>query len=163
MVDTCQSPVRPASRLFWAFALAAPLLGSTVPALAQVADVTAPDSQGDFTTLEIPGARGTYPQRFWLVVDRDPRGLWCRDARGRALIALRRGAVVETAGARGPLLLSQGKPYLQVKIKSMDILHDARHRERGLSTSCVVRANSAFLAPINPDSLEAIFPKPLTP
>lgn len=144
-------------------AWAAPLLGCTFPAHAQVAEVVAPTPQGDFTTVEIPGARGTYRQRFWLVVDRDPRGLWCRDARGRDLIALRRGAVVETAEATQPLMIDQNKPYLKVKIKPTDLLHDARHRGRGHATSCVVRANTSFLAPINPDSLEALFPKPLKP
>jgi hypothetical protein len=52
-------------------------------AQAQSGDVIRPGSDGDFRSIEIPGNRGSYPQRFWLVVDRDPRGLWCRDRQGR--------------------------------------------------------------------------------
>lgn len=139
--------------------LVLPALWGTAPgAWAQVADVARPDARGDFTTITFPGARGVVLQRFWLVVARDPRGLWCRDARGRALIALRQGAVVETAdrsaNPRSPLLFSQGKPYLRVRIKPVDILYDARQSAEGSAFTCLVRVNTAFLAPIHLDSME---------
>lgn len=139
--------------------LVLPALWGTIPGgWAQVADVARPDAQGDFTAITFPGARGLVLQRFWLVVDRDPRGLWCRDVRGRALVALRQGAVVETADrgadARAAPLFSQGKPFLRVRFKPVDILYDARLSAQGSGSTCLVRVNTAFLAPIHLDSME---------
>jgi len=131
---------------------------ASLAAWSQVADVVHPDPQGDFPSVMVDGPRGQYRQRFWLVVDRDPRGLWCRDAQGRALIALRRGAVVQT-DETSPVLFNQGKSYLRVRVKPVDVLYDARLRERGTATTCVVRANTSFLAPIHPDSLERVLGK----
>ncbi len=140
--------------------LASLLLAVTVlsqpVARAQVADVVRPDARGDYRSIRIAGPRGFTPQRFWLVVDRDPRGLLCRDRQGRAWIALRPGSVVQLAEPEQqtePALL-EGKATLLVAVKPIDILHDARFRERGKATNCRVRANSSFLAPIQADSLE---------
>ena len=136
-------------------------LGSS--AWAQVADVMTPDSRGDFRSPLVSGPRGAYPQRYWLVVDRDPQGLWCRDAFWRPAVALRSGAVLEL-DLRDPqqpsLLQHRGAPYLRVRVKPMDILVDARLGERGKELSCVVRANVNFLAPIHPDSLESVRLRP---
>jgi|GEM_PF-1269013 hypothetical protein len=125
-------------------------------AQAQSADVIRPGSDGDFRSIEIPGNRGSYPQRFWLVVDRDPRGLWCRDLSGRPSIALKYGSVIEsvdTSVTASPIMLSQGKTYLLVRVKPVDILYDARLHGRGSPSTCLVRANSSFLAPINSESM----------
>lgn len=129
---------------------------------AQTADVIRPNAQGDFATIMIPGARGAYPQRFWLVVDRDPRGLLCRDPHGRASIALRYGAIVELDQPDQQISpqLIQGKPYLRMAVKPVDLLYDVRLKGRGQSAVCSVRANSAFLAPIQPDSLERLRLRP---
>lgn len=135
--------------------LALTLLSPPV-AQAQVADVVRPDGQGDFQSIRIAGPRGSTPQRFWLVVDRDPRGLLCRDRQERAWITLRYGSVVQLAEPeqqKEPLLL-EGKPTLRVAVKPIDILHDVRFSERGKATACRVRANSSTLAPIQADSLE---------
>ena len=129
---------------------------------AQIADVVRPDEHGEFSSLWIAGARGSTPQRFWLVVDRDPRGLLCRDEQGRAWIALRYGSVVQLdqpERQRTPLL-TQGKPTLRLAVKAVDILYDARFRDRGKAAVCWVRANSAFLAPIQEDSLERALVRP---
>lgn len=135
------------------------LLFALPPSLAQVAEVVAADEQGDFRTLSIPAARGRYLQRFWLIVDQDPRGLLCRNSQGRALIALRRGAIVETASQeKEPLILQQTKPYLLVRVNGRDLLHDVRHRERGLPTTCRIRANSSFIAPVLEDALLELKP-----
>lgn len=139
-------------------------LGLLMPlnARAQIADVVRPDAQGEFSALRVPGPRGSTPQRFWLVVDRDPRGLACRDERGRAWISLRYGSVVQLDQPEqqtAPLLI-QGKPYLRLAIQPMAILHDVRFRERGKATACRVRANSSFLAPIQADSLEQALIRP---
>jgi len=126
-------------------------------AKAQSAEVIRPAADGDFRSIEIPGNRGSYRQRFWLVVDRDPRGLWCRDITGRPSIALKTGSVIETderSFPATPLQLREGKAYLHVQVKPVDILYDARLRGRGKPAICLVRANSSFIAPINPDSLK---------
>lgn len=123
---------------------------------AQVADVVRPDARGDFRSIRIAGPRGFTPQRFWLVVDRDPRGLLCRDRQGRAWVALRYGSVVQLVEPeqQPEPMRPEGKPTLLVAVKPIDILYDARFRERGKATVCRVRANSSFLAPIQADSLE---------
>ena len=125
-------------------------------ARAQVADVVRPDARGDFRSIRIAGPRGSTPQRFWLVVDRDPRGLLCRDRQGRAWIALRYGSVVQLVEPeqQNEPMRPEGKPTLLVAVKPIDILVDARFRERGKATVCRVRANSSFVAPIQTDSLE---------
>lgn len=144
----------------WGLALAPVQMVGSLAARSQVADVVHPDPQGDFPSVMVAGPRGQYQQRFWLVVDRDPRGLWCRDVQGRPLIALRRGAVVETGGA-SPVFFNLGKSYLRVRVKPVDVLYDGRLKGRGTATSCVVRANTSFLAPIHPDSLERVLKKQL--
>jgi hypothetical protein len=138
------------------------LLISPGAADAQVADVVRPDVQGDYTTIRIAGPRGSIPQRFWLVVDRDPRGLLCRDHQGRAWIALRYGSVLQLADPDQQLepLLIQGKPTLRVAVKPIDILFDSRFRDRGKGMACMVRANSLYLAPIQTDSLEQSLLRP---
>lgn len=122
---------------------------------AQVADVVLPDRQGDFPTLERPGARGLIRQRHWLVVDPDPAGLACRDAAGRASIALRPGAIVESEGGSQALRLVQGRPWLWVRVPPVAILRDNRLAERGTTARCWVRANRTYLAPILPEALRA--------
>ncbi len=85
-------------------------------ARAQVADVVRPDARGDYRSIRIAGPRGSTPQRFWLVVDRDPRGLLCRDRQGRAWIALRYGSVVQLVEPeqQNEPMRPEGKPTLLV-------------------------------------------------
>lgn len=129
---------------------------------AQIAEVVRPDAQGEFSSIRVRGARGSYAQRFWLVVDRDPRGLQCRDELGRARIALRYGSVVQLDQPEQQLtpLMIQGKPYLRLAVQPIAILHDARFRDRGQPAVCRARASSAFLAPIQMDSLEQSLIRP---
>jgi hypothetical protein len=122
---------------------------------AQGAEVVLPDRQGDFPTLERPGARGLIRQRHWLVVDPDPAGLACRDAAGRGSIALRPGAIVESEGGSQALRLVQGRPWLWVRVPPVAILRDNRLAERGTTARCWVRANRTYLAPILPEALQA--------
>lgn len=139
------------------------LLAQGGSAVAQIADVIRPDPRGDFRTLLIRGPRGTYPQRFWLVVDRDPGGLWCRDSSWRPVVALRLGAILEADLQESmlPALLNrQDVPYLRVRVKPLDILQDTRQGEPGKELSCAVRANMNFLAPIHPDSLGSVRLRP---
>ena len=44
--------------------------------------------------------------------------------------------------------------------RTMEIIHDVRQQERGQQVVCALRAHNAFLAPINPDSLEAVLLRP---
>lgn len=152
-----------APRIIQLWLLLVGLLAFSCSASAQVADVIRPDPRGDFRSLLIRGPRGGYAQRFWLVVDRDPRGLWCRDPVGRPLVALRPGAVLETDfqdPTLAPLLNRQGAVYVRLRVKPMDVLEDARVGERGKEFSCAVRANINYLAPIHPDSLESVRLRP---
>jgi len=63
---------------------------------AQIADVPLANANGDFISSRLPGNRTAYPQRQWLVVDRDPAGLNCRDERGQVVALLAYGAVVDS-------------------------------------------------------------------
>lgn len=139
------------------------LLALSGSASAQIADVIRPDRRGDFRSLLIGGPRGDSLQRYWLVVDRDPGGLWCRDPAWRVVAALRLGAVLEAdlQEPRLPALLNrQGVPYLRVRVKPMDILRDHGLVAQGKELRCAVRANMNFLAPIQPDSLGSVRLKP---
>jgi hypothetical protein len=123
---------------------------------AQVADVVKPAPDGDFPSISISGFRGIHPQRYWLVVDRDPRGLLCRDGQGHAHIALKYGSVIETdlsTSSASPLTFQQGKSYVRMHVQPMHFLFDARLRQRGTPTTCSVRANTSFIAPVNADSI----------
>lgn len=139
-------------------------LGLLPPVQAQVGDVVRPSASGDFVELQREGPRGPIPQRLWLVVDRDPAGLLCRDARGLPLLALRPGAVLEADSGPGlpsPLQLRSGRSYLRLRVKPVDILSDRRIASQGAqphgSTSlCHVRAHGAYLAPVLVESLQAL-------
>ncbi|MFN9545603.1 MAG: hypothetical protein ACK6AD_00820 [Cyanobacteriota bacterium] len=151
------APARSCLWPLWGLAAPALLVGSGQAGWCQVADVALPNGQGDFSSISVSGARGATPQQFWLVVDRDPRGLWCRDSRGQPLLSLRRGAVVETDPLGSSLLFRQDKPYLRLRVKPVDILLATRPPgERSLPPTCWVRANELFLAPIHPESLRSV-------
>ena len=138
------------------------LLGG--PLHAQTVDVPLPDELGNFQSSQAAGDRGPQEQRLWLVVDRDPRGLLCRDDLGRPSIALKYGTLVETAASAGgvsPLQMKGSGTWLRVKVKPVAVLYDARLRGRGGQALCLVRANSIYLAPVNADSLrQALQPSP---
>jgi hypothetical protein len=152
------SQTAPARSAATAFLLVSLNLQMASGAYAQVADVVKPASDGDFRSIKISGYRGSYSQRFWLVLDRDPRGLSCRDGQGRAYMTLKYGSLIETDLTEGvsPLAFLQGKSYLRIRIQPIDILHDARIRPQGTSTVCTIRANTSFIAPVNADSLGLI-------
>lgn len=147
------NPLQPASV---ACLLASLNLLVTSGAYAQIADVVKPGPDGDFPSISIMGFRGVYPQRYWLVVDRDPRGLLCRDGQGRAQIALKYGSVIETdlsPSSCSPLTFQQSKSHLRMRVQPIHLLFDARLIHRGTPTTCNVRANTSFIAPVNADSI----------
>ena len=52
------------------------------------------------------------------------------------------------------LLVLQGRPWLRVRVRPEAIQRDSRVNERGRRTSCWVRANRSYLAPILPYALQ---------
>jgi hypothetical protein len=129
-------------------------------ARAQVADVPAADRDGDFHSTRIAGHRGSYPQRQWLVVERDPGGLNCRDARGQVVAVLAYGAVVDSdlRGDDGEaILIVAGRPWLRLIAHPLDLREDLRPQELRLRPlACRVRAHARYVAPLNPDTLEPV-------
>jgi hypothetical protein len=116
-------------------------------AYGQVKDVPNYDRAGDFRSTRVPGNRGPYQHLLWLVIDRDPKGLNCRDFRGSVVASLTYGTVVRTSvntinddGIR----LIDGEAWLKVTASPGD------PRQRYV---CYIRANAAYIAPINPDTL----------
>jgi hypothetical protein len=149
-------PLRSASLGCWVASLNLVLASA---ATAQVPDVVKPAVDGDFPSISVSGFRGVHPQRYWLVVDRDPRGLLCRNEKGQALLALKYGSVIETdlsPSSPSPLSFQQGKSVVRVKVQPMHLLFDARLKQRGTSTTCTVRANTAFIAPVNGESIAVL-------
>ena len=45
-------------------------------------------------------------------------------------------------------------PAIRVLAKPIDLLYDTRLRGWGKPAQCSIRANSSFIAPINPDSMD---------
>lgn len=128
-----------------------------LPSFAQLADVAIPDEEGNFDSSFIQGARGFYPQKQWLVVDRGAGGLRCRDGQGSVLVALRYGSVIDTdlrSTSVNPIVVENGKPWLRVRVTPAD--YQADYRDQRLLNQpaiCRVRANVGYVAPINPDTL----------
>ncbi len=135
----------------------ATLIGLTLtlstPALAQMAEVPRPNGRGDFITARVLGNRGTYLQRQWVVVDADPNGLNCRDSSNRALVRLSYGAIIDSVprgGKSDAIRTWGGQPWLEVRVQLFDV--HKRLAERRDSYTCFVRANTRYIAPINPDT-----------
>lgn len=129
-------------------------------ALAQVADVTNANGDGDFLTTRIAGHRGPYPQRQWVVVDQDPGGLNCWDAKGHVVATLAYGAVVDSdlQGDDGEaILIVAGRPWLRLIAHPFDLRKDLRPEVLRLGPLvCRVRANAGYVAPLNPDTLDPV-------
>jgi hypothetical protein len=130
------------------------------PAFAQLADVVTPDEEGNFDSSSVQGARGFYPQKQWLVVDRGAGGLRCRDGNGTVLVGLRYGSVIDTdLSSKGvnPITSENGKPWLRVRVTPADFQADYRDRRfLNQPAICKVRAHVNYLAPINPDTLTTL-------
>jgi hypothetical protein len=127
---------------------------------AQIADVPLANANGDFLSSRLPGNRTAYPQRQWLVVDRDPAGLNCRDARGQVLALLAYGAVVDSdlkGDGTEAIVVMAGRPWLQLLAHPFDLRQDLRPQGQRLRpVACRVQANAAFIAPLNPDTLQPL-------
>jgi hypothetical protein len=125
---------------------------------AQIADVPLANADGDFLSTRLPGNRTAYPQRQWLVVERDPAGLNCRDERGQVVAVLAYGSVVDSdlkGDGTEAIVVIAGRPWLRLLAHPFDLRQDLR--PQGLQVhpvACRVRAQAAFLAPLNPDTVQ---------
>ena len=124
-------------------------------AWSQAADVPEFDTNGNFRSARVQGNRGFYPHEQWLIVDRDPEGLNCRDGSGAVALTLYYGAVVASNFEHqgdDPIDIVNGQAWLRVEANIVDVQRRIT-AERAASYICYVRANARYIAPINPSSL----------
>jgi hypothetical protein len=143
-----------------------PQLVLSTPALAQVGEVPRPNAKGDFTTAFQLGHRGYYGITHWVVTD--STSLNCRYAPGNAgklRSSLWPGAIIyavfrgpaNTAGRSSPLpqndavVISGGVPWLRISGTEKEVAFPQAGRWENLG-ECYVRANSRYIAPVNPDA-----------
>jgi hypothetical protein len=145
-------------------------------AIAQVADVPNPDSNGDFRSAFQRGNRGFYVISKWLVVQpmgasAEDYGLNCRyKPNGQIRSRILRGAIVTAVFKGTPnlhraespesysdaiALDSDGSPWLRVKGLQNELAYPVKPASFDQLGECYVRANLKYIAPINPDSLMA--------
>ena len=142
---------------------------NTQAAIAQVAEVPKPDSNGDFTSAILGGNVGNYyPNSQWLVMPQTDTGvLNCRESpNGPVVSRIVSGAIVQAifddplqSGGRGTPLntaadaidLSAGKPWLHIANTGYLFLPSAEGN-RSQTQSCYIRANLQYIAPINEEA-----------
>ena len=89
-----------------------------------------------------------------ILVDTDPAGLNCRNTRGTVVLTLNYGSVIDSVfeNAQGNAIeLQSDGPWLRAKVSSLDVLRRVTD-EIAETYICYVRANTKYIAPINPDS-----------
>ena len=136
--------------------LALSLLIQPGHALAQRAEPPLPDRAGNFKSSQTMGNRGLYEVRHWLLVEPDRNGTNCRNPRNgmRPLTKLFYGDLVETdtpvrGGLQQAVERHNDKPWLRIRLPNWRIPSKSAP---GFST-CVIRANSRFIAPVNGSDL----------
>ena len=128
-------------------------LGISAPvALAQRAEPPLPNASGDFLSSQTQGNRGLYEVRHWLMVDRDPEGTHCRSlATHQPIARLHYGDLVVTDtpehGLQQAVVMVNSRPWLRVRLPGWRLLDVAQRSQA--SVACLVRANAAFIAPVN--------------
>ena len=125
-------------------------------ALAQRAEPPLPDPAGNFNSSQTMGNRGLYEVRHWLVVEPDRNGTNCRIPRNgmRPLTKLFYGDLLETdtpvrGGLQQAVERHNDKLWLRIRLPNWRI---PAKSGPGFST-CVIRANSRFIAPVNGSDL----------
>jgi len=143
-------------------------------AISQVAEVPAPDSQGDFNSAILRGNRGFYVNQRWVVMagpDRDylncrytPNGeIRSEIAPGTILIAEFGGPVNLDNGQRAnddndAVEMYQGSPWLRVTGQDDTLIIPAERGNRDSLGACYVRANQRYITPLNNDAtLQTVF------
>jgi hypothetical protein len=166
------------SFILWVILLSvSPLYFDNAKAIAQAGEVPNPDQNGDFRTAFQQGNRGFYTIDKWLVVQPSNSEtriayLNCRfTPNGKARSQIARGAIMTAVfkGNQNPrkpnrpdpdddaiAFDSNGSPWLRVKGLRDELTSPLPVRpltnELG---ECYVRANLKYIAPINPDSINA--------
>ncbi len=146
-------------------------------AIAQVAEVPNPDSNGNFMTVFQRGNRGFYAIEKWLVVQPAESGdygygLNCRySPNGEIRSRILRGAILTAAfkgsgNRRTPnaperaddaiVLDDNGSPWLRVKGLRDELAEPVKPTTWEQLGECYVRANLKYIAPINPDSIYSL-------
>lgn len=138
-------------------------------AIAQVAETPNPETNGDFNTAILSGNMGNYyANNQWLVMPQADTGvLNCRQSPNGPVVArIAEGAIVQAifdgplqTGDRGTPLnseadaidLSTGKPWLHVDSTGY-LFFPPVGGSNSQSTSCYVRANLQYIAPINAEA-----------
>jgi hypothetical protein len=155
------------------------VLFSTDSAIAQVAEVPNPDSNGDFKSAFQRGNRGFYVISKWLVVQPMGSGvedyaLNCRyTPNGQIRSRIQRGAIVTAVFKGNPNLRSaeppepssdaialdsEGSSWLRIRGLQHELAYPVKPASFDQLGECYVRANLKYIAPINPDSLMAYGP-----
>lgn len=137
------------------------MLGSTLfadPAFGQRADVPTFDKKGNFHSTKVPGNRGSFQQLYWLVIDKDPKGLNCRarTANDKPEVSLSYGSIIQsdlTSRDDNAISIQNGQTWLRVKVTEGFQTDYRKNRSRS-PYSCIVRANNSLIAPINHDDLK---------
>jgi len=143
-------------------------------AIAQVAEVPAPDSEGDFNSAILRGNRGFYANKRWVVMA-DPDGdyLNCRyTPNGEIRAEIVPGAIL-MAEFGGPVNLDnglranydndaiemyQGSPWLRVIGQDDTLMIPAERGSRNALGTCYVRANQRYITPLNNEAtLQTVF------
>jgi hypothetical protein len=129
----------------------------TSPTLAQRADVPEVDQTGSIRSSRVQGNRGFYQQLYWLVVDSDPAGLNCRLSHTSQPYAVFQYGDVIRAEHYEPsddaIFIHNGQKGIRVISQYTWRIRDLASRANTQTVRCIVRANSAFVAPINLDDL----------
>ena len=121
-------------------------------AWAQRAESPLPNASGDFLSSQTQGNRGPYEVRHWLIVDRDPEGTHCRSlATHQPIARLFYGDLVVTDtpehGLDQAVVMVNGRPWLRLSRPGWRLLDVSQRRSTPFA--CLVRANAAFIAPVN--------------
>jgi hypothetical protein len=137
------------------------ILSSCVnPAWGQRADVPQVDKDGNFRSSRVQGNRGFYHQTHWLVVDRDVSGLNCREMpQGKPYALFQYGDIVKAhhfEPGDDAISIVNGQTWLRVTSQETWRIVNPAQSGGSRTVECIVRANSAFIAPINLDDLRNI-------
>lgn len=141
------------------------LLVGTRAASAQVSEVPAPDSEGDFNTAIVRGNRGFYVNQRWVVVPGTRRdALNCRytpngEIRSQiipgAILTAQFGGPVNLDGGQSPntendaIEMYQGSPWLKITGVADTLLYPADRTNVDSLGPCYVRANLRYITPLN--------------
>ena len=121
--------------------------------MAQYAMVTGPDNNGNFATTRVPGNKGFYQQRYWLVID--PAGIVCGTEK-EAIARFRYGDVLSARLATpfdNGVVFHGRESYLMIEDKRFFLGVSRGQLREDSPFQCEVRAHVTTIAPINMDDI----------